>query len=49
MCLGRRAVRPTSADLANRFANNDLGRPRMQLDQATVCKPQEQAGLTTTD
>jgi hypothetical protein len=37
------------ADLANRFANTNYGRPRMQLDQAAVRDPSEQACPTTTD
>ena len=37
------------ADLANRFDNTNYGRPRMELDQAAVRDPSEQACPTTTD
>ena len=37
------------ADLTNGFANNRCGRLRMQLDQAAVRDPGEQAYPTSTD
>jgi hypothetical protein len=40
---------PARADLANGFANNGPGQPRMQVDLAARASAWEQAGLTTTD
>jgi hypothetical protein len=37
------------ADLANGFANNSCGRPRMQLELAAVYDPSEQTYPTATD
>jgi hypothetical protein len=37
------------ADLANGFANNGRGQPRMRLDQAVVRDPWKLACLATTD
>jgi len=37
------------ADLANGFANNSCGRPRMQLELAAVYDPAEQTYPTATD
>ena len=50
-CGGREMVSGDTmlADLANGFANNGPGQLRMQLDQAVVCCPCEQACAATTD
>jgi hypothetical protein len=42
-------ARGSGPDLANGFANNSCGRPRMQLDQATICRPCKQACLIGAD
>jgi hypothetical protein len=37
------------ADLANGFANNECGRPRISLDSTVVFNPCDEAQPTTTD